>query len=282
MIPLSELTAPTLPGEASPATLDQLLNAIPGYVFLVDREVRILRNNAAAAGLLGAESRGELRRRGGELLHCVHATVVGGRCGTGEFCRDCLLRSAVAQAFASRQPVRRRLQLEFVLGAEHRRLDALLSASALTLEGERVVLLILEDVAEVLHLNQAVCVCARCKRVRDGRHGWDEVDQYLKRQMDVALTRSFCPDCAAHEQDLFQIRDRLARLTPREREVFSLVIRGNLNKEIAANLGVAEKTVKIHRSRVMAKMQAGSVAELVHLAERLDLLAPDQEALLLA
>jgi FixJ family two-component response regulator len=58
---------------------------------------------------------------------------------------------------------------------------------------------------------------------------------------------------------------RMAALTPREREVMAQVCTGRLNKQIAADLGIAEKTVKVHRARVMKKMAAGSVAELVHL-----------------
>jgi FixJ family two-component response regulator len=63
------------------------------------------------------------------------------------------------------------------------------------------------------------------------------------------------------------VQDRVDSLTPREREVLSLVISGLLNKQIAAELGTSEKTVKVHRGRVMQKMQADSVAELVRLAE---------------
>jgi FixJ family two-component response regulator len=58
---------------------------------------------------------------------------------------------------------------------------------------------------------------------------------------------------------------RMAALTPREREVMAQVCAGRLNKQIAADLGIAEKTVKVHRARVMKKMGAGSVAELVQL-----------------
>jgi FixJ family two-component response regulator len=57
-------------------------------------------------------------------------------------------------------------------------------------------------------------------------------------------------------------------LTPREREVFELVVRGNRNKQAADALGCTERTIKAHRQRVMEKMQVGSLAELVSLAER--------------
>ena len=62
------------------------------------------------------------------------------------------------------------------------------------------------------------------------------------------------------------IASRLAALTPREHEVLAGVVAGKLNKQIAAELGTAEKTIKVHRARVMKKMRAGSLAELVVLA----------------
>ncbi|HXC22821.1 MAG TPA: response regulator [Steroidobacteraceae bacterium] len=68
------------------------------------------------------------------------------------------------------------------------------------------------------------------------------------------------------------IEARLSTLTPREREVLKFVVAGRLNKQISAILGTGEKTVKVHRSRVMAKMRVRSVAELVHLVERVGFL----------
>jgi RNA polymerase sigma factor (sigma-70 family) len=64
------------------------------------------------------------------------------------------------------------------------------------------------------------------------------------------------------------VRAHIATLTPREREVFELVIRGKTNKQVANTLGATERTIKAHRHRVMEKMQVQSLAELVSLAER--------------
>src|ERR1700693_3368110 len=68
--------------------------------------------------------------------------------------------------------------------------------------------------------------------------------------------------------ELDNINQRLASLTPRERDVLALVVDGKLNKQAADALGTVEKTIKVHRARVMKKMQAKSLAELVRLADR--------------
>jgi FixJ family two-component response regulator len=75
--------------------------------------------------------------------------------------------------------------------------------------------------------------------------------------------------------EVASIRVRFDMLTPRERDVLRLVIQGRLNKQIAGDLGISEKTVKFHRGRVMEKTQAGSVAELVRQADRLGLRPAD-------
>jgi FixJ family two-component response regulator len=71
------------------------------------------------------------------------------------------------------------------------------------------------------------------------------------------------------QKELETLRARMDNLTPREREVFGLVVRGMLNKQIAFHLGTAEKTIKVHRARVMEKMGAQSLADLVRFAEKL-------------
>ncbi|MDE5455412.1 response regulator [Bradyrhizobium sp. CSA112] len=75
-----------------------------------------------------------------------------------------------------------------------------------------------------------------------------------------------------HRNQLDVVRAHIAKLTPREREVFELVIRGKTNKQVANALGATERTIKAHRHRVMEKMQVQSLAELVSFAERAGIL----------
>lgn len=91
-------------------------------------------------------------------------------------------------------------------------------------------------------------------------------DADLLKAVEQALARA--RHDIAQRADLDEIRGRIENLTPREREVMQLVVKGYLNKQIAFELGTVEKTVKVHRARVMDKMKARSLADLVRLTER--------------
>jgi len=92
----------------------------------------------------------------------------------------------------------------------------------------------------------------------------------------AAIQRAVAKDVEdrSAETRVAEVRQRVKLLTVREMEVFALVVTGMLNKQIAAALGIGEKTVKVHRARVMEKMRAGSVAELVRLADEVGVIVP--------
>jgi RNA polymerase sigma factor (sigma-70 family) len=92
-------------------------------------------------------------------------------------------------------------------------------------------------------------------------------DQELLDAVQLALERDRTRRQRQAEIDL--LRKRLESLTPREREILPLVISGLLNKQIAATIGATEGTVKVHRSQLIRKMKAHSVAELVRMAEKM-------------
>ena len=96
----------------------------------------------------------------------------------------------------------------------------------------------------------------------------DGIARALSRHRDLNDTR--------RQKELLEAR--LERLTPREREVFALVASGLLNKQVGFELGTTEKTIKVHRARVMEKREATSLADLVRMAGRLGITAPPPRA----
>lgn len=91
----------------------------------------------------------------------------------------------------------------------------------------------------------------------------------------AAIRKAIAKDGVARRQRSSQdkMRALVSGLTRRERDVFDLVVIGKLNKQIAADLGIAEKTVKVHRARMMGKMGVRTLAELVQVAERIGAIA---------
>jgi FixJ family two-component response regulator len=97
-----------------------------------------------------------------------------------------------------------------------------------------------------------------------------------QKELLAAIARCVAKDAEelSEEIRIAEIRQRVKTLTVRETQVFALVVTGMLNKQIAYDLGIGEKTIKAHRARVMQKMRAASVAELVRLADSVGVIVP--------
>jgi RNA polymerase sigma factor (sigma-70 family) len=112
---------------------------------------------------------------------------------------------------------------------------------------------------------------ATCVRAMKGGAADFLIKPFQEEELLEAVERGLAKDRErrSEREELDRLDDRLAQLTPREYEVFRLVAKGMLNKQIAGVLGTKEGTVKMHRGHVMRKLELGSVAELVSLAHRL-------------
>ena len=100
-------------------------------------------------------------------------------------------------------------------------------------------------------------------------------DQDLVDAIEVGLTRDRAR--RQNERDLAALQERFGSLSPREREIMIQVARGRLSKQIAGDIGIAEGTVKVHRSRLMRKMKAGSLPELSRMADKLNLVPEERQ-----
>jgi PAS domain-containing protein len=121
-----------------------LFNAMPMPVFVVDEDVRILECNAATVRLFGPDKQAIIKRRGGEILHCVHAKEVPEGCGRAPACPDCPVRNAVQAATQGRPVTRQKAQMKLVAGGKTTRMNLQISCSPFMYEQSKFILLVLE------------------------------------------------------------------------------------------------------------------------------------------
>jgi PAS domain-containing protein len=195
----------TVPLSSGDGFLRSFIDAIPSFLFVVDADVVILDYNAAAGRLLNATSSEILKRRAGEALHCLHSSDSPQGCGRGPFCRGCVIRNSVNRAFAGSKTVRRGVKLELETPSGTTELHGLVTVTPFSHGGQRLALVVVEDVSQLVALREIIPICALCKKVRDDDEYWTEVESFFKKTWDVDFSHGYCPDCAAQE---------LAKLTP--------------------------------------------------------------------
>ena len=129
--------------------LRAVFDALPSLVFVVDQDVRIQEYNAAASDLLMAERKTVLKQRAGEILHCIHSSEVQEGCGRSPFCKDCIIRNSVTEAFQGNRVVRRRTRIELIRDANKIEIYALITASPFSFQDRPLALLVIEDISEI-------------------------------------------------------------------------------------------------------------------------------------
>jgi PAS domain-containing protein len=121
-----------------------LFNAMPMPVFVVDPDVSILEYNTAAAALVGEDKKAILQRRGGDVLHCLHATETEGGCGRSPACADCVVRNAVRSALEGQPVTRRWANLDLLTNSKSRKVKMRVTTQPVKYKRHDFVLLVLE------------------------------------------------------------------------------------------------------------------------------------------
>ena len=178
-----------------------VFDALPSLVFVVDDDVRIQEYNAAAAEFLLVQRSAILKRRGGEVLHCLHSTDVPEGCGRAPFCKNCIIRNSVTEVFQGNRIVRRRTRLEIIRDGEKIEIYALITTSPFRYKERQLVLLVIEDISEIAELRRMVPICSICKKVRDDKESWSRVEAYFKEHWDIDFSHGLCPECYKLEMD---------------------------------------------------------------------------------
>ncbi len=174
----------------------KIFDAIPSILLLADDDVRILRLNAAAAGLLGVGIGDIHHQRGGEILHCIHATEVPEGCGYSENCKECVIRNSVKQSVSGATVYRQKTKMELVkndgkITGKH----FLVTTSPFEYGNKTYALLILEDISELEQLKGMIQICASCKKIRNDKGFWEQIELFIRERSEVEFTHGICPEC---------------------------------------------------------------------------------------
>lgn len=173
-----------------------IFDAVPSPSLIVDEDVRIIDFNSAAASQLAAEGGTVLRRKSGEVLHCVHSIETSEGCGHSEACKDCIVRNSVGAAFSGSKMARQKSRMEITRNGKTSSIEMVVTAAPFTHGGRKLVLLILEDISELLTLRGLLPICAQCKKIRDDQNYWQRLETYLSDHLSVDFTHGLCPGCA--------------------------------------------------------------------------------------
>jgi len=175
--------------------LQEILDAIPAMLLIVDNDVQILHLNATASSGLGLDIRDVHHKRGGEALHCVHATDVPGGCGRGPACRECIIRNAVTNAVQGNKTYRKATRMKLVNNSSTTELQLLITASPFKFEEKSYILLTLENISELIRLKSLLPICMHCKKIRNDEGYWNNIAVYFNTQLDVEFSHGLCEEC---------------------------------------------------------------------------------------
>ena len=172
----------------------EILNAIPMPIFLVDEDVRIIDLNRTAIEMFGITRDLVYLKRGGEVLHCLHADDVDEGCGRGPSCRNCVIRSLVGNSLKGIDTTRRRMKFERRVNGKVEEGELLISVHPLPSHAS-LALVMLDDITALPRLQSIIPICVRCKRIRNDDQYWQKVENYFNEYIGVEFSHGYCPEC---------------------------------------------------------------------------------------
>jgi hypothetical protein len=167
-----------------------VFDSLPSLAFIVNSDCRITQYNAAVAKLFDGGA--ILQRRAGEIMNCLNSTDEPEGCGSGSFCRDCIVRNAISEAFHGTQIVRRRMTIDVLSDGKKTKICALISVTPLHHIDKPLALLLIEDLEETDKLRPFIAVCSGCRKVRNEHGAWLHMEAYFK---DMDFSHGYCPEC---------------------------------------------------------------------------------------
>jgi len=185
--PEQAINLPATPAEPNDMHYQTVLNAIPVPAFVVDEEVTIIDLNLSATDFCGHDRDAAFRRRGGDVLRCLHANDAPDGCGSGPLCKNCVIRNSVRKCVRAQAVSRKVMHLQVVREQTTKEIQVLITASPMSSEGEKLALVMIEDVTDQQHPFYNVSPATPLKNI-------PKVGQEIKWQSRPRTLREFPAD----------------------------------------------------------------------------------------
>jgi len=176
--------------------MNEILDAIPSLIFVVDKDMRIFDVNKAASEYVALPPELMYQKKGGDILICLNSAADRGGCGRAQSCGDCLIRNSVSKTFKTNETVRSKNKLKLLTKNGVTDVFLYVTTAPLNYKGQdNLVLLILDDITELAELNRLLPICASCKKIRDDKGYWNQLEEYIKDYSGTKFSHGVCPDC---------------------------------------------------------------------------------------
>ncbi|MGB9594642.1 MAG: hypothetical protein ACPL7B_00065 [Candidatus Poribacteria bacterium] len=170
-----------------------IFNATPHPMLVVDSDVKILFYNQSTLNLIADSNTKITKKRAGEIFHCIRSIEKG--CGRSNFCKDCIIRNSVQESISGVKVLRKQTTLTFINNDKETEAFLLITTAPFDYNGEKFVILTIEDISELIQLKSIIPICAKCKKIRNDKNYWENVESYISKYLDISFTHSICPDC---------------------------------------------------------------------------------------
>ncbi len=175
-----------------------LIDAMPAAIFIIDSKNRMLGLNQQATQFVNATSTKTLRRMCGEVLHCIHSRKAPKGCGTTDHCKDCVVNNTIKESCSGRTIVKRKAEVLIQEDKKRYKRVYLISASPFMDNGKRLTILSMEDISELTLLRSLLPICAKCKKIRDDKGYWNQLESYIEEHSETSFSHGICPECSDH------------------------------------------------------------------------------------
>lgn len=172
----------------------KLFDALPVMALIASRRGEVLAVNEVTKNLTGGLPLPETKR-GGDVLHCLHTKDDPRGCGFGPYCDTCKIRATALEAIAGQTVKRVKGYLDIEIDGSAERLSLLISASPLEYKGEKLAVVILEDVSQITVLSGILQACAYCRNIRNEHGVWQDIESYVREHSEAEFSHGICPNC---------------------------------------------------------------------------------------